>query len=372
MLDRRADVLRLDATNGCCTDLTGKIGILGIIFEVSSAEGTSVNINGRRQPDADIILLHLSCRCATDFFCKFRIPGAGHHGRAREGRGIHTTLWIDAKACRAICGHHIGNAILPLVTDTEGIRHTGIGLATQHGELILQGESRDEVLHGHPSLCHIQEGRILILRLTEGAARTHISCLRQDRLQLSRILSGKIRIRENLMCCSVTLHPVIMSIRSQALRKANRIRFGRQLLYDGIFVNVELLRDLPAISYIRSYIEAVSTCLKYPGRLSNSSLIIVRCHLCKGQHEVEFLHFSRRKFSCLTEGNQLSCRLIHLLMRCFDIELYYFFSGTFSGVLYSCMENKLISATSICFLLDLIFFHETALEVIFTVILLQS
>ena len=95
------------------------------------------------------------------------------------------------------------------------------------------------------------------------------------------------------------------------------------------------------ISYIVSNVEDVASCLKNIGRFCNLSKVIKRCHIfhCKGKNDSLCLAWLQQ--SCFPVSAELFGRFAKLALRCAIVELYNFFSGTFSGVGNRCFYNNL-------------------------------
>ena len=74
MLNGCTNMVTLNTTNHCCCKLTRKEWVFGIIFEVSSTKGASMNIYCRCQPYCYVIFLNLGTSCFTDSFYQLLIP----------------------------------------------------------------------------------------------------------------------------------------------------------------------------------------------------------------------------------------------------------------------------------------------------------
>ena len=146
VLGRGGHAVALHAAHQRSGQVAGQQRILGVVLKVPAAQRVAVDVDGRGQPHADVVLLDLLAGGAAHGLGDLRVPGAGQQAGAGEGRGHHAHLGLDAQARGAVGGHGVGHAEGGQVAVAEGVGHAGVGLAAQQPGQVLVGQLGDEVV----------------------------------------------------------------------------------------------------------------------------------------------------------------------------------------------------------------------------------
>ena len=138
MLHTGADLLALYAMYHRTCAQPRQERILRIIFKVSAAQRTSVDVDRRCKPHAAVIFLHLSGSGGTDLLQKVLIPGAGKHRCTGPCSRLDSGLEKHTQSRSSIRCHRVWNRILWQVAPSKRIRHACIRLSAGQ---------RDQFLH---------------------------------------------------------------------------------------------------------------------------------------------------------------------------------------------------------------------------------
>ena len=132
VLDARTHVVLLNARDVGGSSPTCHYGVLGVVLEVTTAEGVTHDIQGGRQQHIGTILLHLFTNGLTNFFDKLGIPGGSQQGAngkvgAIVSSAVAFTSSVDAQSGRTV-GQYDGR-------DAQRVEGIGGAGSTRHETL---------------------------------------------------------------------------------------------------------------------------------------------------------------------------------------------------------------------------------------------
>ncbi len=146
VLGAGADLAGLDASDESCSHFAGKKGIFRVVFEISAAERTSMNIHGGSQPDCNVVFLYFHAACPADFFEEFLVPCAGQEGGTGEGSSGDADTGLNAETCGAVRGHDRRDAVLGKISHSEGIGDAGVGLSAEKADPVFKRQLGKKVI----------------------------------------------------------------------------------------------------------------------------------------------------------------------------------------------------------------------------------
>lgn len=148
MLDAGGNVLRLNALHHCRRQLARDQRVFGIILEVPAAERTSVDVDGGRQPHADVIFAHFLRARFADRVDDIRVPCAGQQRRHRPCRRLDAALRHDAQTRRAVRRHDRRNAQLVQTADALRVGHAPVRRAAEQRDELVVRKAVQEFIDG--------------------------------------------------------------------------------------------------------------------------------------------------------------------------------------------------------------------------------
>ena len=105
MLDRRGDVIVLNAIDVGDRKFAGQYRILREAFEVPAPEGVTVQVDGRREEDSAALVARLAGHDRARLFHDSGVPGRAERGRrgdADRRRDAHVVAGVSTSAVRPI------------------------------------------------------------------------------------------------------------------------------------------------------------------------------------------------------------------------------------------------------------------------------
>ena len=132
VLDARANVVLLHTFDIGRSGLTSHHGVLGVVLEVSAAQGVTHDVEGRGQQHVGTILLHLFTDGLTNLLNQLLVPGRSQQRTDGEvgaivGGGVAFTFGVDAQSGRSVSQHH--------GRDTQRVERIGGTGSTRHQAL---------------------------------------------------------------------------------------------------------------------------------------------------------------------------------------------------------------------------------------------
>ena len=137
VLGTGTDPAGLDAADEGYSHFSRKQRVLRVVFEISAAERTAVDVHGRSEPDPNVVFLYFHAPCDPDLLHKFLVPGTGQECCTGEGSGRDADTGLDTEAGRSVRSHDRRNSILGEISHSEGIGDTGVGLSAEETDLVL-------------------------------------------------------------------------------------------------------------------------------------------------------------------------------------------------------------------------------------------
>ncbi len=154
MLDCGADTVTLDSAHHRRGELSCKERVLRIILEIASAERAAVNIDGRRKPHGNVVLLDLRAARFPNLCHQLLIPRARKLCRTGPRCRIHAAIWQNAQPRRTVRCHDIRDSVIRQISPAKCVGNPSVWLSAQQMRKLFIGELRHKLLQCDRSLCH--------------------------------------------------------------------------------------------------------------------------------------------------------------------------------------------------------------------------
>ena len=326
--------------------LSGKERVLGIVLKVAPAQGTAMDVHGRSQPHADVVLHDLFTARTADGVGGFRIPGAGKKRRARESGCLDADLRENTKPCRAVRSHDIRNSVFRKISVAEGIGNAGVRLSADQLCKRFIGQCMDEILQRHASLCHIDQlrqavcfsgpGGIGVRLITYlGHAAVHLLIGKPFQYTVAGIVGLSKRQVLIASVCAKT-HGELCG--SHAAYKA---------AHNAVCLEDVMEFQLRCGADVGSEEERIASLFQNPGGFADASEVIIACKILGRRLDGNELALARLKKTGLLISAQYLCGLSEESLRCSEIELNDLTAGIASGVRDENLGVNRISAVRI-------------------------